>query len=245
MILIIITFSICAICAICAILFWLYQKKINKITNSIIASKIHQKLQAEKISKPKILKNPAPDDAKAFNIHNIYKTLSPEKIISVSKKTKIPCRVMTWNVEYNLNVGTIVRTAACFAFETVYIISQRHLDRRAMVGSYHYISLIKLTTVNKQYFIENGMFPIFIEQGGIAVDKINFKNIIALYSPLVPCLVFGSEQSGIPKDLILEFPDFPTISITQLGIIKSLNVSIAAGIIMHELQKSIIASSIY
>jgi tRNA G18 (ribose-2'-O)-methylase SpoU len=176
-----------------------------------------------------------------FNIHPIYQFLSPEKIAAIARTTKIPCRIMTWNVNYNLNVGNIVRTAACFAFEKVYIINKVALDRRAMVGAQNYISLIKLASVNKDLFTEEKIFPIFIEQKGIPLEKINLKHILSQFSPLVPCLIMGAEDTGIPKTLMKEFPDSPVISITQLGMLRSLNVNVCAGIVMHALQSTFLS----
>jgi tRNA (guanosine-2'-O-)-methyltransferase len=47
----------------------------------------------------------------------------------------------------------------------------------------------------------------------------------------------GSESHGIPKDMLDAMKDVPRVSISQYGMIRSLNVSIAASIVLYEYLK--------
>jgi tRNA G18 (ribose-2'-O)-methylase SpoU len=80
--------------------------------------------------------------------------------------------------------------------------------------------------------------PVFVEQGGALLEDFSFKQ----YFPqkLEPgwklCFVMGSESFGLPKDMLKELAA-PVITISQYGVMRSLNVSIATGIILYEYTK--------
>jgi tRNA G18 (ribose-2'-O)-methylase SpoU len=57
-----------------------------------------------------------------------------------------------------------------------------------------------------------------------------------------PCIILGSESYGVPEEMMKIFPKAPILSITQVGIIKSCNVSCAGGIVMHAFQQAFIQS---
>jgi tRNA G18 (ribose-2'-O)-methylase SpoU len=47
----------------------------------------------------------------------------------------------------------------------------------------------------------------------------------------------GSESHGIPEDFIKSMKSTPRLTISQYGILRSMNVSIAASIVMYEFLK--------
>ena len=69
-----------------------------------------------------------------------------------------------------------------------------------------------------------GYTPVCIEQGGENIKECKF--------PEKPCFIFGNEGDGIP-DEILNSCRYK-IEIPQFGVLRSLNVSTAAGIVMYE-----------
>jgi tRNA G18 (ribose-2'-O)-methylase SpoU len=50
-------------------------------------------------------------------------------------------------------------------------------------------------------------------------------------------LVMGSEAHGIPPEWLRSLCMAPRVSISQYGLLRSLNVSIAASIVLYELFK--------
>lgn len=51
------------------------------------------------------------------------------------------------------------------------------------------------------------------------------------------CFIMGSESDGIPKEIQEQMKKEPKVSISQCGMIRSLNVSIAGSIVIYEYLK--------
>jgi tRNA G18 (ribose-2'-O)-methylase SpoU len=69
-----------------------------------------------------------------------------------------------------------------------------------------------------------------LEQGGEALEEISFKP----YFSKTVCFVIGCESKGIPAEFL---KDHPVVSISQYGMIRSLNMSIAGGMVIYEYLK--------
>jgi tRNA G18 (ribose-2'-O)-methylase SpoU len=87
----------------------------------------------------------------------------------------------------------------------------------------------------KAFFQGLGLQPVLVEQGGTALEEMNFKPFIRGEKPV--CLIMGSESHGIPKEWLEALKGEPRVSISQYGLIRSLNVSIAASIVLYEYLK--------
>ena len=90
-----------------------------------------------------------------------------------------------------------------------------------------------------EYLEENKIAPIFIEQGGTSILDFNF-NELQLHNKK-PVFIFGNETHGIDVKLLnycKNLKGFRILSIPQFGILKSLNVSNSASIILWEYFKS-------
>lgn len=168
----------------------------------------------------------------SFNVIDAYKNLPLEKIKEIADAHRLPFAVSLANITGDLNTGVIIRTACVFGAEKVFIFGRRKYDRRSTVGAHHYIDVLAHTTIqgpNDEFDWDimlqtiriNGYTPILIEQGGQPLNTMK----VELYSPL--CLVFGAEDTGIPKQVC---DSEICYSIPQPGILRSLNVSTAAGI---------------
>jgi tRNA G18 (ribose-2'-O)-methylase SpoU len=51
------------------------------------------------------------------------------------------------------------------------------------------------------------------------------------------CFIMGSESHGIPTEILKMLAGVPRVSISQCGMIRSLNVSVAGSIVMYEFLK--------
>ena len=92
--------------------------------------------------------------------------------------------------------------------------------------------------VQPSFFEENKLLPIFIEQGGAALEDFSFKPYLPgkLEEGWKVVFVMGSESFGLPQSL-LKAIKAPILSISQYGVMRSLNVSIAASIVLYEYSK--------
>lgn len=183
----------------------------------------------------------APPKTTSFNVIDAYKHLPLEELKEIADSHRLPFAVAMANITGDLNTGVIIRTACVFGAEKVFIFGRRKYDRRSTVGAHHYIDVISHTTIqgptdefdwsSMLHTIRvNGYTPVLIEQGGVSLDRMD----VSLHSPI--CLVFGAEDTGIPASVCDAEICY---SIPQAGILRSLNVSTAAGIAMWHVARQL------
>lgn len=133
------------------------------------------------------------------------------------------------NIERNINVGALLRTAECMGASAFAILGRRKWDRRAAVGSQNYLGITYCANATEFYnwlIKENHTL--------ICVDKtINSQPIESYLYPKSPCFLFGSEADGIPSEYY-QLSNLPPLHIPQFGALRSLNVGIAGGIVAHD-----------
>ncbi len=170
-----------------------------------------------------------------YNVHTPFQQFPVEKLQQISKATALPVSLMLYNLHGDMNIGMSIRTAVILGCSDVYIVGRRKYDRRSEVGAKHYIQVHRYTSIDHQFFQENKLLPIFIEQGGVPLEEFSFKPYLP--TKLEPgwklVFVMGSESFGLPVPL-LKAVKAPILSISQYGIMRSLNVSIAASIVLYE-----------
>ncbi|HSZ25967.1 MAG TPA: 23S rRNA (guanosine(2251)-2'-O)-methyltransferase RlmB, partial [Cytophagaceae bacterium] len=161
----------------------------------------------------------------------IYASL--DNIISeVYRKGDTPFILVLDRVTDVRNFGAIARSAECLGVQAIVIPSrgsaQINSDAvKTSAGALNYIPVCRednLKTTLK-YLKENGLKIIACsEKGGKTIDSADCKGPVAL--------VMGSEEDGISSEY-LKLSD-EMLKIPIIGKIQSLNVSVAAGIMMYE-----------
>lgn len=175
-----------------------------------------------------------------YNVHTAYQNLPPKKIEDISHKLALPVHLMLLNLDGNMNIAMSIRTAAVFGCSDVWIVGKRKYDARPEVGSKNYIRVHKIDYLDdpSAFFKRENLQPILIEQGGQPLEEINFKSLF--FANINPnqlkhvCFIFGSESHGINKTWLEIMKDEPRISISQYGMIRSFNVSVACSIVLYE-----------
>ena len=142
---------------------------------------------------------------------------------------------MLFNLTGDANIALAIRTAAVMGCSTIWIVGKKKYNKRALVGSHHYITINKIDSVDLNFFKKHNIQPFIIEQGGTPIEDMKFKKYVN--KPV--CFIVGSESQGIPKDFIKSMNDTPLLSISQYGMVKSLNVSIASSIVIFEYCKQL------
>lgn len=168
------------------------------------------------------------DDLKSFDVGYI-KNLQP----------KFNYAIACFNVTGSLNVGNMVRSAVLFGADKVFILGRQKYDKRSTVGAENYIDIdtqnFMLDEVNIDYksaidMIAETYTPVFIEYHKKSVKFNDYMNDSYVAKP---CFIFGNEGMGIPEE-ILETTEYPIVKINQYGVMRSLNVAVAAGIVMSK-----------
>ena len=173
-----------------------------------------------------------------FNVHAPFQSLSTEHIQKLSAATALPVALMLYNLTGDINIGMSIRTAAILGCSDVFVVGKRRYDRRSEVGAKNYIQIHRLPKILPSFFAEHKLIPIFIEQGGIPLEEFSFKPYLPNKIPEghKVVIVVGSEAYGLPLSLIRSI-QAPILSISQYGVMRSFNVSVAASIVLYEFSK--------
>jgi tRNA G18 (ribose-2'-O)-methylase SpoU len=162
--------------------------------------------------------------------------LGRKSIEGFKESEKIPVTVVLDNVRSMHNVGSVFRTADAFLIEKIILCGytpqppHRDINKTALGATetvtWEYASdIISLIQLLK----EKGKFIAAVEQAEGSTMLPEF--IMPDNQPLV--VVFGNEVEGV-QDGVLELCD-AAIEIPQMGMKHSLNVSVAAGIVLYSL----------
>ena len=175
-----------------------------------------------------------------YNVHTPFQEMTTDRVSALSKKLAIPVHLMLLNLDGNMNIAMSIRTAAVLGISDVWIVGVRRYDARPEVGGRHYVRVHKIPMLEGDavaaFFTDQGLQPILVEQGGTALEEMNFRPYIRTSEKPV-CFIMGSESHGIAPDWLRALKDAPRVSISQYGMIRSLNVSIAASIVLYEYLK--------
>lgn len=169
-----------------------------------------------------------------FNVTADLQHLSVDELRTIAQTRQMPYAVALANITGDLNTGVIIRSACVLGAQRVFIFGKKKYDRRSTVGAHHYIELHHFESDSEMTPFDwsnamaiirvNGYTPILIEQGGSPLYEFAPETL-----PTPACLVFGAEETGIPQEICANEQCY---AIPQPGIIRSLNVSTAAGIAM-------------
>ena len=124
-------------------------------------------------------------------------------------------------------MGTIVRSANAFNVRTIHIVGRRQWNKRGAMMTDKYMNIV--------YHASAEDFRQATESRQlVAIDNVDGATDLA--SASLPArdlvLVFGSEGSGLSQDMLAICQQ--RVAIEQFGSTRSLNVGVAAGIVMYE-----------
>lgn len=178
-----------------------------------------------------------------WNVQDEFKNMTMAELTGVMESDRLPYAVCVLNLAGDLNVGMIMRTACIMGAERLIIFGRRRYDKRSTVGAQNYIPVARIGGLNDDLSFDIEAFdacmsrwnyqPVFIETGGMDIGVMDWKNMNSK-----PCLIFGNEGVGSPDYLIR---DHARVTINQRGVLRSLNVAVAAGIACYEVSNALSA----
>ena len=165
-----------------------------------------------------------------YNVQNVFQRMDNDKVKNISLQMSLPAALILFNVDGGINISMAIRSAALFGFSDVYIVGRRKRDKRGDVGACNYIKVHQIETINDEYFKENKLMPIIVEQNGEPLEEFDFRPYFPkTLGNFKVAFVVGSEQEGVNIKL-----NAPIITISQYGVMRSFNVSMASSIVMYE-----------
>ena len=164
------------------------------------------------------------------NVRDEFKGLPMEEILRELEKRRHPFATMCLNIDYDLNIATMMRSHNAFCGEEFFYIGRRKWNRRGAVGTYLYEQIT--------YFedLKEAQAGIPAKYTWVGID--NRPGAVPISSfewPENPLLIFGHEQKGLDFLPELAYNCSSIVMIPQTGSVRSLNVGVAAGITMYDL----------
>ncbi|MDD3207129.1 MAG: 23S rRNA (guanosine(2251)-2'-O)-methyltransferase RlmB [Bacilli bacterium] len=162
-------------------------------------------------------------------VHN-FRYFSLEEILIASKDKKFPLVIVLDSLKDPHNLGAILRTCDAFGVDGVIIKKHDQVPLNATVakvstGAINYVKVSEVTNLSAaiQTLKNNGFWVVSTDGSALnTYREIDYQKPIAL--------VLGSEGDGV-SNLLLKRSDY-VVKIPMSGHVNSLNVSVAAGIII-------------
>jgi len=132
------------------------------------------------------------------------------------------------NLKAGFNIPKILRSAEVFGASEIQLINIGPFDPAAAKGAFK--------NVPARFFVEFSECHANLLERGYTVFALEAGTENQLQSAALPtksAFIFGHEEFGLSFDPD-DYPDIQGLSIPQFGKIESLNVSIAASIVMYE-----------
>ena len=167
------------------------------------------------------------------NVIERFKKNLAEEIRADLDERRTDVVMILQHINYNINIGTIIRSNNAFLGKEVFVVGRRRYDKRGSCGTYHYERVYHCDNLNEvvEYLHSLG-YTIY------AVDNImeyNPINIMDEKFPKKSAFLFGEENGGLTQEEI-ELCD-KMIYIQMYGSVRSLNVACAATVVEYEYSK--------
>ena len=161
------------------------------------------------------------------NVVDRYRYWRREAIVADLDTRRFPFEVAIENLGHDYNIGTVVRTANAFAAARVHIVGRRRWNRRGAMVTDRYQHLEHHDDVA-------GLAADAGRRGMTLVAVDNLPGARPLERTRLPeraLLLFGAEGPGLSAAATAAAGLH--VSIAQFGSTRSINVGVAAGIVMH------------
>jgi len=166
-------------------------------------------------------------DGDRRNVVDKYRYWRMDAIVEDLDRQRFPFHVAIENLEHDLNIGSIVRSANAFMASEVHIVGRRRWNRRgAMVTDrYQHVRHHEDVTALAEWAQRNGLPIIGIDNlpGSVPLETFDL--------PRECILLFGQEGAGLTDEASKVVQ--ACLSIAQFGSTRSINAGAAAAIAMH------------
>lgn len=165
------------------------------------------------------------------NVTDEFKGMPHDEIVQRLDERGSGLEIAIENLERDFNMGTIVRSANAFGVRRVHIIGRRQWNKRGAMMTDKYLEVVYHTSVSEfaEYASGTGQVVVAVDNVAGAVDVRQVTDADKIQRTV---LVFGAEGPGLSHKML----DVTSrvVMIPQRGSTRSLNVGVAAGIVMWE-----------
>jgi tRNA (guanosine-2'-O-)-methyltransferase len=156
-----------------------------------------------------------------------------ERLLSVMSKRQPDLAVVLENVFDPHNISAVMRTCDAVGIQDIYVLNTK-IPRHKKWGARSSSSAAKWLTVHQYDHAENcfadlrkrysRIYTTHLSSDAVSLYELDFRESVAL--------VFGNEHAGVSEE-IRQLADGNFI-IPQMGIIRSLNISVACAVSIYE-----------
>lgn len=163
------------------------------------------------------------------NVTDEFKGVAHDEIVAALDARGVEFEIAIENTLRDYNMGTIVRSANAFGVRRIHVVGRRQWNHRGAMMTDKYLEII--------YHEGPEHFARHMRDHGrtvVAVDNVPGASLLQqaqIGRRIV--LVFGQEGPGISAEFLEQCDQI--VAIEQLGSTRSLNVGVAAGVVMYEL----------
>lgn len=159
------------------------------------------------------------------NVEDKYRYWKVEAIVADLDKDRSSLHVAIENWQHDFNIGTIVRSANAFNVAAVHIIGRRHWNRRGAMVTDRYLHVFHHQTIEDFIKTVQGHHLIGVD------NQVGAVNLSEVKLPRKAVLIFGGEGPGLSEAMRGQCEVM--VQIEQFGSTRSVNVGVAAGIVMY------------
>ena len=151
---------------------------------------------------------------------------SKEEIKETLKEVRHPIDVAVFDSANYFNLGSIIRMCHNFLVRRIYAIDTKFY-KKATMGAHKFEDIHKVTMDEFLQEASSRNLVVFERR-----PELESKDLISYEWPELPLVVFGSEKSGIPDELLEAATDI--VSIPMFGVHNDHNVACAASIAIYD-----------
>ncbi len=132
------------------------------------------------------------------------------------------------NLKPSFNIGKIFRSSEAFGACSIHLIGTDFFDAKAAKGSFKWVPAFFHETFEECYST--------LARQGYSFIILETESQESLHTTLLPrksAFIFGHEEFGVSFDRTI-YSELSSIRVEQVGRVESLNVSVAASIVMYE-----------
>lgn len=164
------------------------------------------------------------------------KKLTLDEALALEKDLKKTVWAALDGITDPMNLGAIIRSAACFGVSTVVLPERRSAGltpaaQKAASGAVERVGIVEVVNLNQTVMKlkEKGFWVYGMDMGGKPLPQVDFT--------LPAFVIIGSEGAGLHQKTGEHCDEI--VSIPQKGGVESLNASNAAAVVFYELSKKI------
>ncbi len=138
------------------------------------------------------------------------------------------CIIILDNLKPSFNIGKIFRSADAFGVHEIHLIGTNYFPTKSAKGSFKWVPAYfheNFYACHTELIQRKYTFYILEPTADKSIDQLELSENSAF--------IFGHEEHGISFDQN-DYPDVVEVRVPQYGRVESLNVSIAASIVMYE-----------